>query len=665
MYEEKENIENEEKKVVISEDSEDFEEPKKKKEIHFDWPSILIKLLILFVFIFFIIFIINKVGKGNKNTLFNKNIETMRAGAYSYFKDEVNRPVEENEEIDITLQDMIDSDMVNQSNLADKLTCNSEVSHISVTKVSDTKYNLDVYLTCGEETRTENYTLNYRSLKNENSSSTAKEEKEETETVKDSSNVSASQVSNDSNKKSSNGSSSSVNSTSSSGSVSENNSKTTLYELSRVIQDNATYSCPDGFTLVGASCYSNIKLYKAKAVPKYQVIPSKKINASYHKDEVEKVYADPIVQTSAASLSCSSGYTLVGQVCQKTVAPTVKTSTSYQCPENTTLSGTKCVKTASLIQKSATYKCSSGTLTNDNRCKVTSSVSVRCKKGTYDSSKKQCYVTKNATKVYTNWRSIGVTSYSSKLKETDYETRRYEYIGVNAYGNYSYRVYTRSFTGGYSCSSGTYAGNGKCHVYSSSYLENYCKSGYTLNSKGTKCVKYTKASVKTKASTSCPSGYTKSGDKCVRYINATPVVQKVSTCPSGYEKTSDNKCMIAKKPVTKEGKTVYSCPSGYEKLGDGSYTKCVKKNVTPGYYYCTDESATLNDKKCITPSQTEFLGYNCPKGYELSGNYCYMYTDSEKVKATKVPGAVLKEEFIWSATKKIDGWNFTGNTKKV
>ena len=625
-------------KSKIKENEETIVEEKETEEskisFHPDLASLAVKLIILLGFIFLIIFVVTNIKKHNENTKFNKNVETMRASAYTYFKDEVNRPVEEQEEIDISLGDMIDADMIDELKLSNKVICDKNISGIAVTKINDTKYNLDVNLTCGEKSKTENYTLNYNSLKKGSSS-----------------NVKESTSNNDSNK---------ATTTTNNNKDTEEENLTTMYELRRTIQAEASYQCPDGFTLVGTKCYSNVNVLKASAVPIYNVKPAKNVKASYHREEVDYEYADAIVRKSAATYTCPSGYTLVNNTCQKIENPYSKNKITYSCPSGYTLENNKCVIKTSLVNKAATYKCSKGTLTKDNRCKIVTNPTVSCKAGTYDSSKKMCYITINATPNYTEWKYNGIIE--SKTAKENTEKVLYTYLGKTSNGKYRYRKYTRSLKD-YTCVSGVYAGNGKCRYYHENYFKYTCKTG-TLSNKN-QCISYQDATVATKASSTCPSGYTKSNNVCIKSISATRNTSKVYYCKAGSTVTADKKCKTTVAATVKEGKDVYSCPSGYEQVGSGSYTKCRKKNVTKGYYYCNDDDAVLDNDRCITAATATFKGYKCPSGYELASNYCYKYTNTETMRATKIAGNVVSEEVIWSASRNLDGWTFTGNTKKV
>ena len=603
-------------------ETKEIEVTSKEKKIGFhpDWASIAIKLLILIGFIFILIFAITNIKKSSENRTFNKNIEMMRSSAYNYFKEEENRPLEENEEINISLGDMIDSEMIDELKINKKTICDKDLSYIAVTKMTDVKYDLEVNLTCGKKSKTEKYTLNYNSLKNNASNNK--------ETTKVSDNV-----------------------------ISEEGN-TTMYEQRRTIQDEAHYECPDGFTLVGTKCYSNVAVLKTSAVPIYNVRPAKNVMASYHREEIDYEYTKPI-EKQETTLKCPSGYNLVNNTCQKVENPYPKSNITYSCASGYTLSGTKCISNIALVNKKTVYRCSKGTLTSDNRCEIVQNATVSCKTGTYDVNKKMCYVVINATKNYTDWKDNGIVE--SRTGKVNSETIKYIYLGKTQTGKNRYHKYTRSFKN-YSCVTGVYAGNGKCRYYNENYFKYKCNEG-TLQ--GKQCIIYRTASKVSNGSSSCPTGYTKKDDRCIKTVNAIKNISKTYYCKAGSTVTADKKCLTTTKAIPVITQNNYSCPNGYEKIGSVSSTKCRKKKVTPGYYYCHDDDAVLDNDRCVTASISTFKGYKCPNGYELAGNYCYKYTNNETIRATKIAGNVLNEEVIWSASKRLDGWTFTGNTKKV
>ena len=111
-------------------------------------------------------------------------------------------------------------------------------------------------------------------------------------------------------------------------------------------------------------------------------------------------------------------------------------------------------------------------------------------------------------------------------------------------------------------------------------------------------------------------------------------------CPSGYTRSGSGSSMSCydvqyTNVIVKPGRIDYSCPKDYDKSGSGVNTKCSKSIKSDDKYYCEDINATLKDNKCYKTTNSEFLGYECPEGYNLDNSYCYKPT-TQKVKAQEV-----------------------------
>ncbi len=628
MYEEKEKTE----KIKDNE--------KKVKKISFkaDWVSIVIKLAILLAFAFLFIYVFTKLKGDSSEKIFDKNVEMMRAGAYTYFKEEENRPNSVDEEYDLTLQDMINSSLISELKDKKKNVCDKENSYASLTKESATKYNLHIYLLCNGDSKEKDYSVTYKETKTTTKDNKDTEEKKDEQVKENSSNNTSNENNN----------------------TTSDTSLTTIYEYKKQVRSAESYDCPDGFVLNGQYCYSESKLLTVDATPKYKVIPASNTAANYSAPKTEYEYANPIVTKSASTLYCDSGYQLVNGVCQKTINATASNKTNYSCTSGT-LSGTNCIIKTKGTKVPATYSCNNGTLIGKSICRLTSSVKYRCTKGTYDKNKESCYVYVNANPLYTNWKLDNIYQYKTAPKNSN--TITYEFAGVGSNGLSRYKRYTRTISG-YDCPSGTYYKNGKCKVYKSSYLVKYCDSGYTLNGTETKCYVDTLAPIKTAATIKCPSGYTKVGNECQKTVKATKNISTTYKCPSGYQ-LNGKTCIKKVTAKTKSGSEIYTCPQGYTKTGTGGSTKCSKSKTTKSYYYCQDSAARLVNNRCVKDQIKEFVSYKCPSGYELSGDKCYKYTSTDKIKATKIDGEVIREETMWSAKKSVSGWERTGRSKKV
>ena len=106
-----------------------------------------------------------KLGQSGENKVFEKNLETMKTGAYKYFK-ENERPIEVNDEYHITLQDLIDEDFIEP--LTDKKgnTCDTDASTLTLTKKTKTKYDLVAHLTCQDKEEDKSFSLTYSNTTN-------------------------------------------------------------------------------------------------------------------------------------------------------------------------------------------------------------------------------------------------------------------------------------------------------------------------------------------------------------------------------------------------------------------------------------------------------------------------------------------------------------------
>lgn len=616
MYEEKEVKPKKEKKekvkvpkTSVKKTTENVElentEKKKKFVLKADWVSICVKLLIFLVISFLIIFVYTKIKQGNGEEVDAKNLEAIKSAAYTYFKDANNRPSVENEEVQITLKDMEDTKLITELKDSKKNVCSKAHSYVSLIKKNSTKYDLEVYLSCGGVSKDANYTFTY-STKNETSGS---------------------------------------------------NEKVVLYELERVVA-SSSYVCPEGYVLSGTNCYSNKVTLSTNGIPKYKVTPASDTAARYKKEKNDYEFVDPIETKTTVALSCSTGYDLVGEVCQKNGDVKSRLDTSYYCSQGT-LKGSKCLLTTEPISGGKSYYCSKGKIINDE-CYITTDVNYRCTKGKMDSDIDGCYTSYKATTGYSDWKLHSLVT--STLKPSNTTTVMYEVYKTDG-KKVTYKKYTR-FKEYYCNGSDVYKG-GVCRHYSYSYRKTTCPSGYAVASNGKECYKYEKAVVKSSSPSKCPSGYTKYSDECRKYVDAIKKYDTKYYCSYGYDLTSDRQCIKTKAPDVNEEKVTYSCPDGYEIKGSGKLTKCYKKTTEAGYYYCSNSKATLVNNRCVIASKTTFLGYKCPSGYELSGNMCYKFVGGEKKSAAKSNNTGSQKEVIYSKNKEVSGFKWTGKTKEI
>ena len=125
--------------------------------------DILLKAIVVIIFLILIIFIVTKVTEPNNNTarsssnydkVFSENLEAMENAAYSYFTTD-RLPKETGEVSELTLREMINSNLLNAFTDAGGKACNVNNSFIRLTK-NDDDYTLRVNLECDKK---EDYTL--------------------------------------------------------------------------------------------------------------------------------------------------------------------------------------------------------------------------------------------------------------------------------------------------------------------------------------------------------------------------------------------------------------------------------------------------------------------------------------------------------------------------
>lgn len=596
--------------------------------INVNFKTALKKFGILALCVFAFIFISTKMSQNSESKVFEKNLETMKTSAYKYFK-ENEKPVELDEEYNITLQDLIDEDFIQP--LTDKKgnVCDSDLSTLTLTKKTKTKYDLVAHLNCNEKVEDKSFSLTYS------------------------------------------GSSNSSNSV--------NDGKTVYYKLQKeVTTDNFQYSCPDGYQLNGKYCYGKSSTLTATPVAKYKTTPAKTTKATFKKPSDEFEYVEYIEMPSDVSYKCNDPKaTLVGDKCILTKDATLKTDTTYQCTEGV-LDKNKCVITTKAIKIDYKYTCPSGKLFNNNQCKLTRDYlsSYSCPSDYPNRDGDRCYYTEKADRDWGEWHLSSRKTFTREMEDT--ENKKYElvdsYEANNGRLRYVYKVYTRSLE--YVCDEDEdvlLKGN-RCYYYIDGYEDKKCPSGYDLSEDESECIKLIDATKKkTKVTYTCLDGYKKTGSgsktSCIKTINANPIDSITPVCSSGYTVKQNNdgsySCTKESNATKIDAVIEYVCPTGYEKKGSGTNTQCYKKTTTEGYYYCKNSEATLEDDKCILEAKTELIGYKCPSGYDLNNDKCVKVLSGDKIKATKTNDPDINVTYKWSDKKSESGWTWTGETKEM
>lgn len=598
----------------------------KTKVIRFkpDFVSILIKFGIFLLIAFIVIFAVTKIRLGSDRKSFADNMEKMKEVSYTYFKAEKNRPSLVEDEIDMSLDDMVKGSLIKE--LKDKKgnVCSRDYSYVSMIKKSSEDYEMTVYLSCAGEAQTATYNITYPSSSNNG------DQKDSDDTKKD--------------------------------------NKTTYYELQRTVTNDETYSCPDGYILKGTYCEKATETIAA--TPVYKVTPEKNTKASYKSSRSEYEYTDPIITIKENVLKCSRGYTLENGKCIKETSVKYKTRYTYSCPDGGTPSNNRCLFTTNTDYKDTKAYCSKGRLINGDECYVTKDYSFKCLTGKKDSTKHSCYTTYAAKTELSDWLFDSKVKYSKSTNVDRLETEKiryeFDYYDENSKKNV-YKKYIRKNVK--VCDDDDILSGSTCKHYDGSYIEKYCTGDYELTSDKKECYTIKDASYRDiKGSYTCPTGYRKKGTgdnaSCYKYENATKTGNQTAYCSYGYELTKDNRCLKVESAILVDEENAYSCPEGYLLKKNGKATKCYKKTTTEAYYYCTNSKATLNGERCIVPSVTKVISLRCPSGYKKSGNQCVKSSNSkDRIKATKKEATSTTEK-IWSKEKEMDGWTWTGNIKE-
>lgn len=576
-----------------------YEEKKWRK---IDWKNFGLKAIIVVLAMLLLIWIVPKLipdqkekKNSNKETKtvekvlsksFKENLETIKKTAKSYFTVE-RLPKEIGETATLTLQDMLDKKMILKFTDENGKFCDNTNSYAQMKKIANNEYDLKVQLSCEGIT---DHIIETFGCYNVCTSEGCKTE------VK----------------------------------------APTNYHL----------SCPDGYSISGSFCYKNDH-QKIEAKKNYSDQKEEITNAKINQRQSYNIYINPTVINSANKYSCPPGYIQSGigvsTKCYK-VLHTNKLSTTgkiYFCPSGTPNgSGPSMTCTKTTIKKAEVKK----TYQDKPAIKKTTKT---CPAGYPNREKDRCYYTTNAKKTitYGNWYVYTTKKSTTPLTPYTNTTEKMVYTGMSSGGGaieyYNYTIYKRTSSAKYKCSSGNLSGTTCRHykavVVNTSYT---CSTGKKIvNNSSTVCRVYSTTYY-------CPAGTPNgNGSSMTCKINE---ISKASIrngktiyyCPNGYNSSGSGSLMTCFKTdytrvISKIENKKYSCPFGYKPSGNGINFKCIKTIKSDDMYYCEDANATLKDKKCYKKIPSEFLGYECPEGYNLNGSYCYKPT-TEKIAAKEV-----------------------------
>ena len=114
--------------------------------------DLLVKLLLIVIFVFLLMKLLPMPDMtAFKDSVFSNNINSMKDAAKSYFTTE-RMPSETGKSSKMTLQEMLDQNLILPFTDKDGNACDTKKSYVKVTK-GDTEYELKVSLTCGSETK--------------------------------------------------------------------------------------------------------------------------------------------------------------------------------------------------------------------------------------------------------------------------------------------------------------------------------------------------------------------------------------------------------------------------------------------------------------------------------------------------------------------------------
>lgn len=155
-------------------------------ERQINWLGLFIKIVIVFIFLIIIVWLVSKIINNNKpSETFKNNINNMEEVALSYFK-EIELPTEKGKSIKITLEDMIEKELILSINAAGNNACDTKKSYSKITREKK-EYKIETKLKCGKEEDTITRKLSfkdYEKTKKENTTiDSNKENKENKETT--------------------------------------------------------------------------------------------------------------------------------------------------------------------------------------------------------------------------------------------------------------------------------------------------------------------------------------------------------------------------------------------------------------------------------------------------------------------------------------------------
>ncbi len=513
-----------------------------EKNPGFNLKDIIIKAIFLVLFILLLVWLFPKVPnmKPFYSNVFRENIKYMQDAAESYYTTE-KLPKNIGDTAEMTLQDMIDKNLILPFVDEDGNSCDTKKSYVEVKK-NKNDYTLKVNLVCPNEENFVEKTLGCYEYCED-----CKEEETKPVTALE-------------------------------------------YQFKQTgSKDASYYSCPDGGTLTNGVC----NIYTTN---KYKATITTTKGTSYCKNggvlKDGKCYITKTTSykasTKEGSYYCPDGGTLNGSTCYVGLSNTYEASVTYTCPKGGYVSGSKCIVEEDVNGTSysakTTYYCPNGGSLSGSKC-ITS-------KGTQGSSYP---ATKKTTGGYLGGpfttKPAGATCTTTRQRACSTCTK---FVTV-------YTACTVPEKTTYSCPNGGSISGTTCYISGTSeksYAASSklsCPNGGSL--KGSRCVEDSYTEISAYQATkiyNCPNGGALSGTTCKvtgsRTYNATKS-QGEQYCPNGGT-LSNGQCVKTETTsyaasVT-DGTSTKTCPDGGSLKDDGY---CYVNKLSKSY------NATLNTKK--------------------------------------------------------------------
>ena len=290
------------------------------------WKDLIVKVIFFVIFILILMWLFPKVPNMTAfySNVFRENISYMQDAAKSYYTNE-RLPKNVGDMAEMTLQDMIDKNLIIPFVDKDGNPCDTYESYVQVTKENTEEYSLKINLVCDTES---SYIIEPLGCYDYCESGKCDAEEVAQTAIE--------------------------------------------YQFRQAYTTNkTTYTCPSGYTLSGTTCYKNLADSKVDATANYKSTDVV-VNALKNTTGSYPVYTDPIVDVDS-SYTCPSGYTRDGNTCYKSISATAESETvSYTCPSGYTRSGSKCIKTktinATASTGATTYTCPRGYTLSGTTC---------------------------------------------------------------------------------------------------------------------------------------------------------------------------------------------------------------------------------------------------------------------------------------------------------